>query len=192
MDFTLFCIITWNQRSQVITQRHLGAQESYKCHTLEKKKIEENEEVTSSSLVLFQPVVSACCSRQWHCWNEPASVLISPRCQSPGESQHFCQFQVTQSVPVSQNNIPITNSIYKHSMTSSWVNGLHFLYLKYREATTSDVLTVSRKDFPVSRKDFPLSRHMAVGFMHTPRLRWHHLGQRELFPIDLGGEKMKL
>lgn len=148
-----------------------------------KKINKENEEVASSSLVLFQRLVSACCSR--HCWNEPASVLISPRCQSPGESQDFCQFQVTQSVPVSQNNIPIGNSIYKHSTSSSWVNRLHFLYLKYREATTSDVLTVSRKDFP-------LSRHMAVGFMHTPRLHWHHLGERELFPIDLGGEKMNL
>jgi len=69
-------------------------------------------------------------------------------------------------------------------MSSSRVNGLHFLYLKHKEGAASDMLTVPWKDFP-------LSRHMAVGFLHTPRLLQHHLGQRELFPLDLGGGKTK-
>lgn len=66
----------------------------------------------------------------------------------PGRNWHF-SFQVTQSVLVSHNNnTPVSDSIYKHSVSSSWGNGLHFPCLKHKEGATSDMLTVSWKDFP--------------------------------------------
>lgn len=99
------------------------------------------------------------------------------------KSWRFCKLQVIQWVAVSQSNILFGNSTCKHSMLSSRVNALPFLYLKNKEETASDVLTVPQKGFP-------LARHMAAGALFTPRSSASTIwDSSNYFPLTCAGQR---
>lgn len=173
---------TWSQKSQINNAGTFWARMSHKCH-IWKKKRNMRKSLSAAQFCcrqLYQHAVQSSDTsgrsqlQFWSPWGAGVQGKAGT-CVCSKWPNWFWWVRITP---------PLIKAFYKHSLSSSWVNRLHFLYAKHKEGTMSHVSTVSRKDFP-------LSWHTAVGFMHTLRLRWHQLGQRELFPSDLGGGKMK-